>query len=158
FVLDAGASLSTERFAVSLLHAVGSRPGARVQFRIATDANSRTLSLCEAFGELENCDAVICADSFAAHAGPVFGCATLVIARSGLESWRVPFERSFYFNAAQPIGEVEEAISRIQEQLLEPARQPFALNSECSALHSATVRLKCLLDVGETSQIAGLDG
>jgi hypothetical protein len=158
FVLDAGASLSTERFAVSLLHAAGPRPGGRVKFRIATGAGSRTLGLCEVFDELENCDAVICADSFAAHAGPVFGCTTLVIARSGLESWRAPFERSFYFDAAQPIEEVEEAISRILDQLLEPARRTFAANSECSALHSATLRLKGLLDVAKAPRVAGLDG
>jgi hypothetical protein len=158
FVLDAGASLSTERFAASLFHAAGQRPGAPVQFRIGTDADSRTLSLRGVFGELKSCDAVICADSFAAHAGPLFGCTTLVMARAGLESWRVPFERSFYFDAAQPIEEVQEAMSRILEQLLEPARQPFALDSEYAALHSATIRLKGLLDAGETSGIAGLDG
>jgi hypothetical protein len=90
---------------------------------------------------MERCEVVLCADSFGAHAGPLFGCATLVIARAGLENWRTPYERSFYFDVQQPFDEVVPAMQSILSQLSN-APAPVPLSSDAIALHCATRRLK----------------
>src|SRR5204862_312112 len=71
------------------------------------------LSLPAVFAELRRADVALCADSFVAHAAPRLGCSTLVIASPGLENWRVPSSRSFYFDAERPIGEVVSAMRQI---------------------------------------------
>ena len=145
FVLDAGASFATERFASSLLRSADARNGGRVRFRIGADPGSRTLSLTGALGEMEHSDVVICADSFAAHAGPLFGCTTLVIARPGLENWRTPFDRSFYFDSEQSLDEIQRAIAGILQELLERDRPRASLPSVAVEMLRATHHLKCVL-------------
>jgi hypothetical protein len=157
-VLDAGASFSTERFTSSILRAVGARADGRMRFRIARDPDSRTLSLRGALSEMESSDALICADSYAAHAGPLFGCTTLVIARLGLESWRTPFERSFYFDSEQPLEEILRAIGRILEELLKPGPTSAPLPSSSVHLLQATRRLKNILANDINDAVSTLNG
>jgi hypothetical protein len=159
FVLDPGASLTTERFATSLLRVAGPRTAGRVRIRIAADPGSRTLSLSGVFNELERCDLVVCADSFAAHAGPLFGCITLVMAREGLENWRTPFDRSFYFDLKQPIEDVQRAMARILQEVSRPVGEPAAaLPSKAAGLHAATLHLKGFLAIDCRADVSGLDG
>jgi hypothetical protein len=157
FVLDAGASLATERFAAALIGASRSLHGAPVRFRIAADRDSRTLSLSGVLGEMERCEAVICADSFAAHAGPVFGCATLVVARAGLESWRTPSSRSFYFDSEQPLDQVQSAMAAILQVIAQPGGEA-QLPSPAVDLHLATCRLQGALTNAMILNASALSG
>jgi hypothetical protein len=71
------------------------------------------LSLPGVFAELERADVAVCADSYAAHAAPRLGCTTLVVASPGLENWRTPGDRSFYFDADRPIEEVAAGMREV---------------------------------------------
>jgi ADP-heptose:LPS heptosyltransferase len=102
FVVDPGPTAETRRLA----HAVARAAGARANVDVASTDRRRGLSLPGVFDELRRCDVVVCADSFAAHAAARAGCTTLVLATPGLEDWRVPSPRSYYFDAAAPIGTV----------------------------------------------------
>ena len=104
FVIDPGASLATARFAEALQRSATARSASNVKYAIAGD--SRTLGLADFLGELERAHAVVCADSFAAHASPQFGCTTIVIAKPGLENWRTPSSQSFYFDVERPVKEL----------------------------------------------------
>jgi hypothetical protein len=73
------------------------------------------LSLSGVFAELRRTEVALCADSFVAHAAPRYGCTTLVVASPGLENWRVPSGRSFYFDADRPIGDLIAAMRQILE-------------------------------------------
>jgi hypothetical protein len=159
FILDPGASLTTERFASALLRSGASCASSATRFRTASDPDSRTLGLAGVFSELEQCDVVLCADSFAAHAGPLFDCATLVMAHAGLESWRTPYERSFYFDMEQPISDVLPAMTRILEQFSGDAAQvAAALPSEAIELHRATGRLKKIIEDSHQVTASALNG
>jgi len=158
FHLDAGAGLTTERFASALLRSVAADRAPGVQFRLTCDPGSRTLSLSGVFRELETAEAVLCADSFAAHAGPLFGCATMVIARAGLENWRTPYARSFYFDLEQPFEEMLAAMRGILARLAggpSSGALPFAVDS--TALHAATRQMKEWLEQ-QTGAYSTLDG
>ena len=63
---------------------------------------------------------MICADSFAAHAGPLFGCVTLVLAKSELKDWRVPSEDSFYFDPESPVDEVAATMAGLLAETVRP--------------------------------------
>jgi hypothetical protein len=142
FVLDTGASLTTERFSSTLRRAASARAPDRVSFQLASDPGCRTLSLEGVFRELERCDAAICADSFAAHAGPLFGCTTLVIARSGLEKWRTPFEQSFYFDIEDEPIQLVRAMQSVLD-LISGKHSPATAwdNTYATALDRATREL-----------------
>ena len=112
-VLDPGPNLTTERFSSAVVRSVAMRAGGHARFQVAHCENSRTLPLSGVFSELERTHVVLCADSFAAHAAPHFGCVTLVIAAVGLKNWRTPSERSFYFDAGQDIDELLAALRKI---------------------------------------------
>jgi hypothetical protein len=113
-VLDPGPNLTTERFSAAVVQSAAMRAAPGVRFTVAHRGESRTLSLEGVFAELESAHVVICADSFAAHAAPQFGCTTLVIAAAGLKNWRTPAEKSFYFDADQG---AEELIAAMREVL-----------------------------------------
>ncbi len=111
FVVDPGPNARTRAFANELARAAAARAaGARASFRAAEPA---PLPLRKVVDELERADVVICADSFAAHAAPLHGCTTLVVATRGLENWRAPGDRSFYFDAAAPLMEVVAGMSEV---------------------------------------------
>src|SRR5262249_50077811 len=116
--------------------------------RVAQGASAKTLKLDEVFTELEQCDAAICADSFLAHAAPLFGLTTLVIAKVGLENWRTPSARSYYFYLEQPLEELCAAArvilaSTASSRASESAPLPVTLDG--SRLHAATRNLADVL-------------
>lgn len=112
FVFDTGPNLATESFARGLARATeGRAPGVRCE--LARVAGRRILSLQDMFRHMEKADALICVDSFAAHAGPLFGCTTFVLAAKKLESWRVPEAQSYYFDAAAPLAGIVAGIRQV---------------------------------------------
>jgi hypothetical protein len=158
FVLDPGANLGTERFAVALARSAAARAVPGVQFSVARAEGTRTLTLPQVFAQMEQSDAAICADSFAAHAAPVFGLTTLVVARAGLENWRVPFRHSYYFNLEQPADELAGAM-RIVLQTAAGLRSVagFPLDSCEARLDQATRELSAMLRNGALKE-QGLNG
>jgi hypothetical protein len=153
FVLDPGASFSTERFATAVLASASARAVPGVSFSIARDCGARTLSLAGAFSEMERAHAVLCADSFAAHAAPHYGCTTLVIARVGLENWRTPWPKSFYFDLEQPVDEMVTAMREVlfaaHGGMLDRAQPSFSFEAMATRLHvharefNAALELSC---------------
>ena len=125
--LDSGKNAATERFASALLRSLKARLGAapQVTLELACSPGQRTLSLASAFDQMEAADAVLCADSFAAHAAPLFGCTTLVLAPPEVENWRVPYARSYYLGTEEPVAEVGLAVRRLLEHCL-PGRPGLA--------------------------------
>jgi hypothetical protein len=108
--------LDTRRFASALLRAASPLATGVATFRLA-GGGERGNTLARALDEIEQADVVICADSFAAHAAPVLGCTTFVLASPGLENWRVPSKRSFYFDAAEPPETVGLGIRQVLSHL-----------------------------------------
>jgi hypothetical protein len=108
-VLDPGPNARTRRFAAGVARAAAARAAQGVSCSVA-GAEPGGLALPEVFEELARTDVVLCADSFAAHAAPRYGCTTLVVASPGLESWRVPSGRSYYFDAERPLAELVTAM------------------------------------------------
>jgi ADP-heptose:LPS heptosyltransferase len=105
-VLDPGPNKTTGRFANKLKRSVKARIPVSIGIETAYSEGLQTLVLGDVFREMEKSHAVICADSFAAHAAPLFGCTTLVIASSDLINWRVPYDSSYYFRAEDPVKSV----------------------------------------------------
>ena len=113
FLLDTGANFATERFAHALRRSVLARTLEAVEIELSHSEGARILRLPDVFRELEKSDVVICADSFAAHAAPLMGCTTLVIAAQNLANWRVPHASSFYFSAEAPVDETGAGMGQI---------------------------------------------
>ena len=155
FVLDAGASPATQRFSATLATSAAVRAVPDVRFSVAHDDGSRTLSLKGVFSELERAHAVICADSFAAHAAPQYGCPTLVIARAGLENWRTPSPRSFYFDLEQPMEGMLAAMREILDVcfpgLLDRPQPAVPFEAAASRLDQDTRELNAALVDAATS-------
>ena len=151
FVLDPGASFSTERFATAVLASASVRAVPGVSFSIARDCGARTLSLAGAFSEMERAHAVLCADSFAAHAAPHYGCTTLVIARVGLENWRTPWPKSFYFDLEQPVDEMVTAMREVlfaaHGGMLDRAQPSFSFEAMAARLHVHAREFKAALEL-----------
>lgn len=110
FHIDPGANLTTERFSAALAQSAAPRAATGVRFFVASRGAKRTLDLPGVLACMETSHAVICADSFAAHAGPLFELPTLVVARAGLENWRAPAKGSYYFDLDQPATEMGRAM------------------------------------------------
>jgi hypothetical protein len=104
-VVDTGPNAATRGFAVALRDALRAA-GLRAQLA----ANGRAATLGEMFDAVAEADAVVAADSYLAHAAPRFGATTLVVAREGLEAWRVPSPSSFYFRSEDDPREVGAAM------------------------------------------------
>lgn len=113
FVLDPGPNTTTKRFASDVARAASARSRPEVSHEVAGVDRPGGLSLRGALAELRRADVVICADSFAAHAAPRLGCTTLVVASPGLEDWRVPSGRSYYFDAESAIRDVVSGMREI---------------------------------------------
>ena len=114
FVLDVGPNAATRRFALDVARAAAARTTSpRVAHDIASVDLPGRLSLRGVLHELDRAEVVVCADSFAAHAAPRHGCTTLVLASPGLENWRVPSDRSYYFPADAALEEVVAGMRRI---------------------------------------------
>ncbi|HBY93053.1 MAG TPA: hypothetical protein DEP84_03660 [Chloroflexi bacterium] len=106
FVIDPGPNPATARFASGLARSTAARTPPGIDFDIVRPQDDRVPSLQKVFAQMERAHVVICSDSFAAHAAPLFNCTTLVVAGAGLENWRVPHRSSYYFDADAPIAEV----------------------------------------------------
>jgi hypothetical protein len=110
---DPGPSLSTERFASTLVAATRAVVGPGVQCELASEAPARTLSLPGVLDLVRSADVVVCADTFAAHVAPLGGCTTLVVANQALTPWRVPRAPVFYFDDEDPPEAIGRAMRRI---------------------------------------------
>ena len=111
-LIDPGPNLTTERFASALARAATAQGGG-LRCEVAREEGKRTLPLDAVFRQLEQTQVVICADSFAAHAAPLFGCLTLVVAPPGLGDWRVPAANSYYFDQQVPVDRIAAAMRRL---------------------------------------------
>lgn len=105
-LLDGGKNLSTERFAAALARSASARVGPGVEIQVAVPEGGQGLTLGGVFDHLATAHAVVCADSFASHAAPLFGCNALVVMRAGVDNWRAPYAGSFYFDGSVPAREV----------------------------------------------------
>src|SRR5215813_220610 len=114
-VLESGPSATTQHFASTLLRSVAARTPPGVEVEIAWPDDGRQHTLAAVFAQLERAHLVLCSDSFAAHAAPLFGCATLVLAPAGLENWRVPYGATYYFDSEAPIDHVAGGMRQILE-------------------------------------------
>jgi hypothetical protein len=111
-VFDSGPNLTTERFAARLASATrDSHSG--VVCELASDDGSRTLSLGKALQQMQRARFTICADTFAAHAAPLAGCVTLVLAGHELENWRVPHAPVFYFDDSDAPKSIASGMRRV---------------------------------------------
>jgi hypothetical protein len=140
FHIDPGANLTTERFSLALARSAASRCPSEVRFCVASNGHSRTLELAGVMSSIEESHIVICADSFAAHAGPLFGLPTLVVARAGLENWRTPAHNSYYFDVDQPSGETAQAMRVLIDASAEELGA-FPYKAIATQLHQATTSL-----------------
>lgn len=95
---DPGPNVASARFAAELARATRARAAGRLECELAGGDEGRTLDLAGLLRLLQTCDAVVCADSFAAHAAARAGCVTLVVASEALQAWRVPHAPAFYFD------------------------------------------------------------
>jgi hypothetical protein len=111
--LDPGPNLSTERFAAALAAAVRPTAPFTMEVEIARGNGRRTASLAEMLRAMAEADVVVTTDSFAAHAAPLAGCLTLVVAQPGLADWRVPSPRSFYFEDSLPLPSIAAAMRQL---------------------------------------------
>ncbi len=159
FVLDPGTNLETERFSRLLARSAAARAAQGVSFRVAHGSKARSLQLCEVFSELERCDAAICADSFLAHAAPQFDLTVMVIAKAGLENWRTPSSRSYYFYLERPVDEITAAMRMVLGATMSAARRaPFAEEPGARRLDAATRKLANVLGNGGFDSGHGLNG
>jgi hypothetical protein len=150
--VDAGANLSTQAFAEVMRQSLTARCGGNVQVEVARGEGRQTLPLDALWRELEQANVVICTDSFVAHAAPLCGCCTLVLAGSELTNWRVPSPSSFYFDGASPVDELAAALARVVETFRpagEPVKPPRALLQAGKRLLDSTARLRGALGEGE---------
>jgi hypothetical protein len=151
-VIDPGPNTVTRHFANEVAQSSTSRGNPRISFEVAHSPGSVTLPLDGVLSELEQAHIVICADSFTAHAAPLMDCTTLVVANPGLENWRVPFQKSFYFDALLPLSTLCAGMQQILSHFgIEPPQSFFRpLISEAeSQLMEATCSLQNLLDQGD---------
>lgn len=152
FIIDPGPNAVTRHFANEVTRSSASRGNPRVSFEVAHAPGSLNLPLEGVLSELEQAQLVICADSFTAHAAPLMNCTTLVVANPGLENWRVPYQKSFYFDALLPISTLCSGIQQILSHFgTEPPHFLFRpLISEVeNHLLDATHEMQRLLDQGD---------
>jgi hypothetical protein len=159
FIIDPGPNAVTRHFASEVARSVAPRGSPRISFEVAHSPGSLNLPIDGVLSELEQAQIVICADSFTAHAAPLMNCTTLVVANPGLENWRVPFQKSFYFDALLPIPTLCAGMRQILSHFgTEPPQSLFRpLISEIeNQLVDATHDLQYLLDRGEQASLQEL--
>ncbi|HET8796638.1 MAG TPA: hypothetical protein VFO89_03060 [Thermoanaerobaculia bacterium] len=127
-VLDTGPNAATRAFAIAIRDVLRAHG-----LRCDLAAGGRAASLGEMLDLARDADAVIAADSYLAHAAPLFGALTLVVAREGLEPWRVPSPESFYFRSELD----PDAIGAAMSVLLREPRVSPRQSLEAAALRDA---------------------
>ncbi len=108
--LDPGPNLATAAFAAALAQAVRTGSGTLADVEVLCAGGRRTSTLADVLAAIDSAEVVLTSDSFAAHAAPLAGCLTLVVAQPGLQEWRVPSPCSFYFEDALPLPAVAGAM------------------------------------------------
>jgi hypothetical protein len=143
FRIETGSNQATEAFAIELARvaAASAPPGALFE----VTHYGRTTSLAELFDCLEQVDMVIAADSFLAHAAPVLGVPAMIVARDGVENWRVPDANNFYFRMGDPIPVVALSMRQLIRELtaldLPNSRTFQRARLECQSLRQTSARL-----------------
>src|SRR5262249_32169915 len=103
-VVDSGPTPATASFAAALARAARGQEHPRVRLEVARGGRGGRPTLGETIDGVCAADVVVAADSFLAHVAPLFGVPALIVAREGLEDWRVPSGRNFYFRAEDPVA------------------------------------------------------
>lgn len=145
--VDPGPNADTERFAGDLMRSVRARLPSTTRCDLAGDDGK--FGLAEVFELMATMDAVLCTDSFAAHAAPLCGCTTFVVATDGLERWRVPDAPSFYFGGSLPPRDVAGAMRWVLRELHGPQvveRHPVAASRSARRLDLAARELGNSID------------
>jgi hypothetical protein len=160
FVLDTGPNLATARFASALVNSTKARLPSGATLEVAGGEGCKPLPLAGVFDEMEQSHAVICTDSFSAHAAPLFSCTTLVLASADLENWRVPFPSGFYFNSADPLPVIVAGMRQVLRRFhvdatSEDAPQVFPSNGGMQ-LDTATMRIEELFENGAENKLDAL--
>ncbi len=156
FALEPGPNTTTRRFAGALMRSAQARAPAGVRFVLAEQGRASTRSLQDSFGEMERAHLVVCADSFAAHAAPLFDCTTLVIATAGLENWRVPHRSSYYFESEAPLDQTVRGMQQVVRGWASrptPGGAPLPLGGPVFDLEEATRRLEASFKRGDFESI-----
>jgi hypothetical protein len=112
-VFDPGPNAFTRRFAQALARSTGARCPHPLRCEVLGNGEPGPVSLQRVFAAMEGAHAVICIDSFAAHAAPLFGCVTLVVGWAGLENWRISGSPSFYFDRSAAVEAVASAMRHL---------------------------------------------
>ncbi len=146
-MLDTGPNMATRRFAQEIVRSVSARALGHIEFSVAEAADAEISGLRAALSWMADAHVVICADSFTAHAAPLFGCLTCVIAASGLDNWRVPHRASYYFGADGDMAQIAAAIRSLirDHQLMEAGTTDRPVITDVERhLHHATQQLAVL--------------
>jgi hypothetical protein len=151
--VDPGPNATTERFALRLVRSASAHAPFGVEFAVAEPTGTSVGSFERIFARLERSHVVVCSDSFAAHAAPLFGCTTLVVANAGVENWRVPLERTYYFGAQAKLDEVAAGMRQILARLATSesttSSPPAQLDSAERELEGVTRQLQLLFEHGD---------
>ncbi len=139
-ILDTGPNGATRSFAIGLRDALRAH-GVRCELA----ASGRAASIGEMLDLVRDADAVVTADSYLAHAGPALGIRTLVIARDGLDAWRVPSASSFYFRSADEPSAIGAAMQALWR---EPRLSPRT-SIEATVLRNAADAIDCCAPIDE---------
>jgi len=148
-VVDPGTNAQTQAFAHSLVRSTSARTAPGVTFEVARPAEGTSMSFEDVFAQMERAHVTICTDSFPAHAAPLFGCATLVIADVGLENWRVPFRPVYYLSPQADVDSVAAAMGQVLRRFESGHRdEPLPLDDVAPEreLQAAARRLRALFD------------
>jgi hypothetical protein len=116
-LFDPGANAFTRRFAQALARSTEARCPHPVRCEVVGEREPGPVPLQRVFAAMEGAHAVICVDSYAAHAAPLFGCATLVVGWAGLENWRIPAGPSFYFDGSAAVETVASAMRHVLDAI-----------------------------------------
>jgi len=145
--IDAGANRETCQLARAIAQSSAMRVPRGVTVEVASGAvGIAPLTLKGVFEELDAAHAVICTDSFVAHAAPLFACTTMVLAGAELSNWRVPAPTSFYFDASERLARLVSALhcilARVRPTRTPSSRPPLAVVQALEALRQASVKLE----------------
>ncbi len=141
--VDPGPNGVTRRFAANLVRTAAARTPFGVMLEVAGADGETPAGFEGVFARLERAHVAICADSFVAHAAPLFDCTTMVVASRGLENWRVPHRSSYYFSAEDDLDRVAAGMRRVMGRVL-PFGPPPPLSMEESRLDETTRTLQDL--------------
>jgi ADP-heptose:LPS heptosyltransferase len=147
-VLDSGPNAGTRAFAIALrdpLRASG--------LTCELAANGRAASLGEMLAQVRAADVVIAADSYLAHAAPAFGVPAFVVARDGLDAWRVPSPGNFYFRSHDDAARTGAAMQALLRERfgVAPRMSPLSQTDSRTLRDAASALEEALLNASTDS-------